>query len=156
MQSAPFDFFGGAVAITPRRNNAGPERVSPDMDPVGLGMLLGLVNVIVIAAGMNAMEHEPGIAVAGNVFAFGFVPGTFTGALLGATAHKARALPAWLRRGVLALPALTLVVALAKLFQFEQYVVPAMIPTLAAVWCLEQRTREPVVLPRAAVGGRGS
>lgn len=124
-----------------RRNKPWETGVAPVMDPVGLGIVLAIANVIVIAAGMNAMEHAPGIAVAGNVFMLSFVPALFTGALLGALAHKARAWPVWTRWILLAGPAVSLVVGLGRFFQFPGYILPAFVPTLAAAWCLEQRTR---------------
>lgn len=112
------------------------------MDPVGLGMLLAIANVIVIGAGMNVMEHAPGMAVAVNVFALAFVPATFTGALLGRLAHKTRTWPVWTRWLLLASPALLLVVGLGDFFQFPDYILPAFAPTLAAACLLEQRTRD--------------
>lgn len=124
-----------------QRNIARETDVGPIMDPVGLGMLLATANVVVIAAGMNVMERAQGIALAANVFALAFVPATFTGALLGSLAHKTRTCPVWTRRILLAGPALLLVVGLGRFFQFPEYIMPACVPTLAAAWCLEQRTR---------------
>src|SRR5687768_2713175 len=121
-----------------QRNNSGETAVAPVVDPVGLGMVLAIANVIVIAAGMNAMEHAPGISVAGNVFMFAFIPALFMGALLGRLAHMTRIWPVWTRWILLAGPALLLVVGLGRFFQFPGYILPACVPTLAAAWCLEQ------------------
>lgn len=125
-----------------QRNNPRETDVGPCMDPVGLGMLLAMANLVVIAAGMSVMEHAPAMAVAVNVFALGFVPATFTGALLGKLAHKARIWPVGARWILLAGPALLLVVGLGRFFQFPEYIVPAFAPTLAAACLLEQRTRD--------------
>ena len=127
-----------------------PERLVPAsrMDPVVLGMVLGLVNTLVIGAGMNAIGNAPGIAIAGSVFAYGFLPATFVGAMLGAQAHRTRDWPIWARRVILTTPAFVLVILLAGLFQFPDYALLSFLPTLAAALYLEQRTRE-TVLPAA-------
>lgn len=137
-------------------NSPHPIGVVPVMDPIGLGVVLAIANVIVIAAGMNVMERASGFTVASSVFMFSFMPALFTGALLGRLAHKTRTWPVWTRWILLAGPALLLVVGLGRFFQFPEYVLPAFVPTLAAAWCLEQHTRDRVPPLARAVARRRS
>jgi hypothetical protein len=140
-----------------QRNNPRQVGVAPVMDPIGLGVVVAIANVIVIAACMNVMERASGFTVAGSVFVFSFMPALFTGALLGRLAHKTRTWPVWIRWILLASPALLLVVGLGRFFQFPEYVLPSFVPTLAAAWCLEQRTRDRVpALARAVARQRSS
>lgn len=114
------------------------------------GVLLGVLNVVVIGVGM-AFAHgrfDPNVMV--WVIAFGMVPGVVLGALLGWLADVMRALPIWLRRCVLVVPAVLLVVALAVEFSMESFIYVSCIPTAVAVLLLERSTRK-VVVPAVPV-----
>jgi len=118
---------------------------SSGIDPVSLGILLGIANVLVIAVGMGMTEPRNHLGIALGVFALGFFPGVFTGGLLGRTAHRVRAWRPWARQIVLTGPALFVVVVLAEVFQAHQFMVLAFIPTVAAASWRERRTREALV-----------
>jgi hypothetical protein len=125
------------------------------MDPVGVGMVLGLVNVVLIAVGIEAMNEDT-IRIGGAVFAYGVFPGVFTGAFVGAIAGRTRAWPRWLRCIVMPAPAIAVVIGLGWFFRVEEYVVPSLVPTLAAAWWLERHARdgaEVVPAARAIAGG---
>ena len=128
------------------------------MDPVGVGMVLGLVNVVLIAIGIEAMNEDT-IKIGGAVFAYGLFPGVFTGAFVGAIAARTRVSPRsprWLRCIVIPAPAIAVVIGLGWFFRVEEYVVPSLVPTLAAALWLERYAREAgevVPAARAVAGG---
>jgi hypothetical protein len=111
----------------------------------GVGVLLGMFNVLVISAGMGIAAHEPGVAF--FVFMFTIIPGVFAGAILGALADaSARRAPA-LRYISLGGFALAVLSALASFFDLMDYVPLAAIPTAVAVILLEGATRRRPVDP---------
>ena len=117
---------------------------------LSLGVLLGVLNVLVIALGM-ALSHgrfDPNVMV--MVVVFGIVPGIIVGALLGWLADVMKPLPVWLRRVVLVAPAVLVVVLLAAEFALQSFVVVSCIPTAVAVLLLERGTRK-VVTPAVPV-----
>jgi hypothetical protein len=136
------------------------------LDPVALGLLLALANLLVVSIGMHggayelpehAQFHDPdmcthvhGIAPGGAaVFAVGLVPALLTGALLGRIAHSCRAWPRWARWLLLTPPPLAVVAALGAATGLYNYVALASVPTLAATLWLEAATRDATTLPAA-------
>jgi hypothetical protein len=114
---------------------------------LSLGVLLGVLNVLVIGVGMSFAHgrFDPNVMV--WVVAFGIVPGVVLGALLGWLADVMKALPIWLRRFVLVVPAVLLVVALAAEFSMQGFIYVSCIPTAVAVLLLERGTRKVVTPP---------
>lgn len=110
-----------------------------------LGVVLGALDVFVIATGMADVCHAPSIAVL--VIVFGLVPGIVLGGLLGWLAEVMAPLPVWLRRCVLIVPPLLLVVLLGGELGKEQFIALASIPTLVAALLLEGATRLSVAPP---------
>lgn len=127
---------------------------SERMSPAGLGVLLGALNVLVIAIGMAvSVGHSDTVGVAFFVSIVGILPGVVTGACLGALAGAMKAQPRWLRVPTLLVPALALVAALAITFSLISFAAVSAIPTSVAVLILERWTREraePVVPPARA------
>ncbi len=134
-------------------------------DPILLGMLLGLANLVVVAIGMRgiaygpheAFRHHGGEACVhahalgsqgGAVFAAGFLPALITGAIAGQIAHRSRNWPAWARLLVIVPPPIAVVIALGGASGLYAYVLPSIITTVAAALCLERGTRA-VTLPVA-------
>ena len=119
------------------------------MSPVGLGLLLGTVNTFVIAVGLSAMEGDTEVAII--VMMVGVVPGTVLGGLLGLTAHLTKAWHIWGRRILLTVPALLLVVLLARVFAAHEFILVSCIPTVVAAFLLERNTRliTPPLVPPA-------
>jgi hypothetical protein len=115
------------------------------MAPVALGILLGALNVVVIAIGLSAIGGDPHPGVALWVIMFGGLPGIVLGALLGWLAHLTKPLPSWLRRFVLIVPAILLVIVLAAEFALQDFILVSCIPTVVAALLLERYTR--VVVP---------
>jgi len=115
------------------------------------GLLLGTINVVVIAIGLAGLEHT---GIAGLVIIFGGLPGAIGGALLGAIAQLIDDAKVPIRIGVLALPAFGLVFLLATQFGMENAAWISCIPTLVAALILERWTRkqpEPEPVPVARV-----
>jgi len=110
---------------------------------VPLGIMLGLLNVFVIAIGLAGVGDEVGIAML--VVMFGIVPAIVIGALLGWLAEVMKPLPTWMRRFVLIMPAVALVVILGAEFSMQDFIVVSCIPTAVATLVLERATR--LVLP---------
>lgn len=113
-----------------------------------VGILLGVANVLLIAAAMGIAE--PGLE-GGWVATIGMMPGVLTGAILGVIASATARAPREIRLGVLILPALSVVWMLGVLFELERYVVLACIPTLVGCILLERATRARPTLPDARV-----
>jgi len=116
-------------------------------------MLLGLVNVIVIAIGMAALEHEA--QMMSLVVMFGVIPGVLAGAFIGATATALSSMRPALRIPLLALPAVGVVFGLAHEFGMQDLATVSCIPTLVGVLILERWTRfvAPPPVPVARVAG---
>jgi len=110
------------------------------MSGVPLGIMLGALNVIVIAIGMAGIGGESGIAM--WVVTFGILPGLVLGALLGWLAETMKPLPIWVRRFVLIVPAVLLVVLLAAEFSLQSFIALSCIPTAVATLLLERGTRQ--------------
>ena len=109
------------------------------MPGVWLGIVLGLLDVFVIATGMADVYDEA--AVAAVVVMLGLVPGVGLGALLGWLAEVIGPLPVPLRRFVLIVPALLLVILLGGELSLQRFVMLASIPTVVAALVLERATR---------------
>jgi hypothetical protein len=150
--------FGAHDAVT---RVARPTR----FDPILLGMLLGLANLVVVAIGMRdvaygpheASPHHGGEACfhahalgsqVGAVFAAGFLPALITGAIVGRIAHRSRTWPVWARLLVIVPPPIAVVIALGGMSGLYAYVLPSIVTTVAAALCLERGTRA-VMLPIA-------
>ncbi|HSD86345.1 MAG TPA: hypothetical protein VLB44_02485 [Kofleriaceae bacterium] len=131
--------------------------VRAGLTPVGTGILLGVLNVLVISLGMSVAVREPhtplNVGVGMFVFLFGIMPGVIAGAVLGLVAELLTKRPRWLRLVVLVLPAVGIVALVAYPFNLQTYVPVASIPTLVATLILERATRhqEPQVVPAARV-----
>ncbi len=121
------------------------------MMAVARGVVLGAVNVLVIAIGLGFMVNDS--AVPPFVIIFGGVPGVAVGGLLGLLAARTDTSPPWLRAALLAVPALGVVVFLAGAFGMYSYVVVSCIPTMVAALVLERWTRRvtPPPVPVAKV-----
>ncbi len=115
------------------------------MHGVWKGALLGLANVIVIAMGMAAFDHEPNLMML--VVVFGVVPGVIAGAFLGAAASALDSHHPLLRMPILALPAVGVVFGLASEFGMQDLATVSCIPTLTGVLILERWTRLVVTPP---------
>ena len=102
-------------------------------------MLLGLVNVFVIAIGMAALEHEA--QMMSLVVMFGGIPGALAGAFIGAAASAMSSSRPAVRIALLALPAVGVVFGLAHEFGMQDLAMVSCIPTLVAVLILERWTR---------------
>lgn len=113
-----------------------------------IGILLGVANVLVIAAAMSISQpslHGDWVAT------IGMMPGILTGAILGVIASATAHAPRSARMVVLTLPALSVVWLLGAAFELERYVLLACIPTLVACILLERATRTRPTLPDARV-----
>lgn len=109
------------------------------MTAVPLGIMLGALNVIVIAIGMAGVAGQARFAE--WVIMFAIMPGVVVGALLGWLADVMKPMPTWARRSVLLVPAVLLVVVLAGEFRLEQFILLSCIPTAVAALLLERGTR---------------
>ncbi|MEO8841493.1 MAG: hypothetical protein ABI591_07625 [Kofleriaceae bacterium] len=125
--------------MKPRESNA-----------VSNGALLGSANALFIAIAMSCYTRE-GADMAVFVFLIGMVPGLFTGMVLGAIAGLTAQRNIWLRRALIAIPAIGLVVALGLFFQVGPLIAPAAIPTIVCTLILERSTRYVAPLPLASV-----
>ena len=110
---------------------------------MALGILLGALNVLIIATGLAAIDGDPSTILL--VAMYGIVPGVVLGALLGWVAGVMNPLPIWVRRFVIAFPAVLLVWVLASFFLLQEFILVSCIPTAVAVLVLERATR--LVLP---------
>jgi hypothetical protein len=113
-----------------------------------IGCFLGICNVVFIAIGLE--WRDPSLP-AHCVITIGMVPGIVTGTFVGCIASVTERCPIWLRRTLLAIPALGVVGGLAHAFELERHFLVAAIPTLVAVMILEHHTRVVDPLPVAAV-----
>ena len=103
------------------------------------GTVLATLNVLVIAIGLASFEGEANIAML--VIVFGVVPGLLAGAGLGALASILATSPPVIRIGVLTVPALGVVFALAREFGLQEAALVSCIPTIVAALLLEKWTR---------------
>jgi hypothetical protein len=107
-----------------------------------IGLLLGLANTAVVAAGLSAaVGHRDFIAVAMVTFLLGGLPAVLTGAALGRLADRISAVPVWVRRIAITVPAWLVVIALGRWTGMWKFAALACIPTTAAAFALEQLTR---------------
>jgi hypothetical protein len=121
----------------------------PTSNAVGNGALLGSANALFIAIAMSCYTRDAaGMAV--FVFLIGMVPALFTGMVLGAIAGVTPRRNVWLRRALIAIPALALVAALGLFFNVRQMILPAAIPTIVCTLILERSTRYVAPVPVAA------
>jgi ABC-type antimicrobial peptide transport system permease subunit len=119
--------------------------------PALQGVMLALANVLVIAIGISAVEHDAGLFVL--VVMFGTIPALVLGGLLGAFAGKYATSSRHWRTTLLSLPAFGLVVLLAGFFSLNAAIPIACVPTFIAALVLERWTRQvvPVPVPAATV-----
>ena len=117
---------------------------------IGYGGMLGAANTLFIAIAMGVYTHDDA-APAVFVFLIGLIPGLLTGMVLGVVAGATARCNAWLRRALLAGPAIALVALLAKTFGVVELIAPAVIPTLVCVLILERKTRYVASIPVATV-----
>ena len=118
------------------------------MDPVALGSLLGIANVLVIALGIAVKEHA-GFEGFASMAIIGALPALIAGVLIGAIAA---ATPRWsiaMRRLVLITPALLIVIGIGTAVGFDMYVELAFLPTIAAALWLERSSRMRELVPAA-------
>ena len=111
------------------------------------GILLGALNVVVIASALAISTHEP--FVGALVFFFGLLPGAGAGLFIGVIGDAVACAPRATRLAILSVPAVAVLAALAGVFDAFEYVPLASIPTLVAVLLLEGATRRrpPLVTP---------
>jgi hypothetical protein len=125
----------------------------PESIAVSNGALLGSANALFIALAMSCYTREAaGMAV--FVFLIGMVPGLFTGMVLGAIAGLTARRNVWVRRALIAIPALSLVAVLGLFFHVGQMILPAAIPTIVCTLILERSTRYVAPVPVATSVGR--
>jgi hypothetical protein len=118
---------------------------------VARGIMLGAVNVLVIAIGMGVMVGDSEATTL--VVMFGGIPGVIAGGFLGWIARCLEARSPRLRVPLLAVPAVGVVCFLAASFDMSATIPVACIPTLVAVLLLERWTRRvtPAPVPIATV-----
>ena len=121
------------------------------MREIGLGVVLGLANVLVIAIGLAVTLDEDFLELGTMVMIFGMMPGMMAGAVLGGLARALRECPRALRLLLLVTPALLVVFALASEFGMLALAPVACIPTGVAALVLERMTRAPVVPPAVPI-----
>lgn len=116
---------------------------------MGLGILLGILNLIVIAFGLAGVMGDGDVVIL--VGMFGGLPALCGGALIGAAAHWTRRAEPGLRRIVLIVPALAIMAMLAITFDMGEFILVSAIPTTVAALILESKTRqvEPPPIPEA-------
>lgn len=122
------------------------------MSPVGLGILLGIANVIANAFLMAFVGPEP--RGAGMLAVYGMLPGIGAGALMGAIAGRSTSHPLY-RFTVLALIAALCVAMLGGLFDLMEFVPTALVPTLLGCVLLERGSRA-AAITRENVAGVGA
>ena len=117
-----------------------------------LGAVLGLVDTLVIAAGIAAWKHGAYPSVFPAVVALGMMPALVVGIGVGYLAAESTARSIGWRRRMMIGSALAGVALLGIAFGLEVIVPLAAIPTIAGVLVLERATRNLVdELPVAAV-----
>jgi hypothetical protein len=121
------------------------------VDPVASGLLLGLVNLVVIALGRAI--GVPTRDLGGAIVLFGFFPAIMIGALSGGIALLTDRAPSWVRLILMTPIPLAFVYVGARGLRLGSTGYGALIPTVVAVLLLERwsRRREPTVLPLATV-----
>lgn len=119
--------------------------------PILLGAFLGFCNVLFIAMGLQ--WRDPSLP-AHCVITFGLVPGVMVGGFTGWIASATAPWSPWLRRALLAIAPLGLVGLLAGVFELDEHMIVAAIPTLVSVMLLERWSRVFPTLPTATVESR--
>ena len=115
------------------------------------GILLGAVNVLVIAIGLGITAGEAAVTI--FVVMFGGIPGLIAGGGLGWLAKRIETRPPSVRATLLAVPAVGVVFFLAAEFGMDASVPVACIPTIVAALILERWTRrvKPAPVPVAVI-----
>jgi hypothetical protein len=118
---------------------------------MGVGILLGALNALVIAIGMGIMANDSEVTTL--VIMFGGVPGMIAGGFIGWLARRLATRSPRLRVPLLAALAVSVVCFLAAMFEIYESILVACIPTLTAVLLLERWTRRvtPAPVPIATV-----
>jgi ABC-type dipeptide/oligopeptide/nickel transport system permease subunit len=119
-----------------------------ERDASAYGGLLGFANTAFIAICVGA-GHEYHLLIGFFTFVFGLIPALITGFILGALGMAIGTWHPWLRRLVLAIPAIAVLLALAACFGMVNLFLLPIIPTAVAALLLERRTRTAPVVPIA-------
>jgi len=106
-----------------------------------LGAVLGILDTLVIAAGIAAWKHGVYPSVFPSVVALGLMPALVVGIALGYLAAESTARSVAWRCGSLAIPAVAGVAVLGVAFGLEIIVPLAAIPTVVGTLVLERATR---------------
>ena len=115
-----------------------------------LGAVLGLLDTLVIAAGIAAWKHGMYPSVFPAVVALGMVPALVVGIGLGYLAAESTERSVAWRRRMMTGPAVGGVALLGLAFGLEMIVPLAAIPTVVGALVLERATRHADELPVAA------
>jgi ABC-type dipeptide/oligopeptide/nickel transport system permease subunit len=118
-----------------------------ERDASAYGGFLGFMNTAFIAICVDATSDYH-VLIAFCTFVFGLIPALLTGFILGAVGAAIGAWPVWLRRFVLAVPAVAVLLGLACCFGMLNVFLLPIIPTVIAALLLERRTR---ARPRAPI-----
>jgi len=110
------------------------------------GGLLGLLNTLFISIGVG--WHES-LLVAFCVFLFGMIPGLVIGKVLEALAKATARSNVWWRRLLIGVPAIGGLLGMAATFGVEEFLLPAVIPTIVCALILERNTRYIAAAPVA-------
>jgi len=106
-----------------------------------LGAVLGLLDTLVIAAGIAAWKHGAYPSVFPAVVALGMMPALVIGIGVGYLAAESTARSVGWRRRMMILPAVAGVALLGIAFGLEVIIPLAAIPTIAGVLVLERASR---------------
>jgi hypothetical protein len=116
-----------------------------------LGAVLGILDTLVIAAGIAAWKHGAYPSVFPSVVALGLMPALVVGIALGYLAAESTARSVAWRCCALAIPAVAGVAALGIAFGLELVVPLAAVPTVVGTLVLERATRHLVELAPARI-----
>ena len=107
---------------------------------VGFGGVLGFCNTALISLLIGPASHTS-YAIGFFVFMFGIIAALITGMTLGALADATSRYNVWLRLGLIAVPAVAVLLGMAVMFDLGLLFLPAVIPTVVSALLLERRTR---------------
>lgn len=123
------------------------------MSAVGLGILLGVTNVIANALLFGVFDDPRAV---GFVFVYGILPGILAGTLVGALASATERRSRWFRYCVLMGTASFGVLCLGAMFDVMDFVPYSLVPTLLLTALLEWRTYVPWLDPAAVDDADGA
>jgi hypothetical protein len=157
--------IGSLVLEAWTRPNLAARTANP-LTPTALGMVLGAVNVVVVAivlaiyltrieprhiVGGITLQPPFGLHVAALVLCIGILPGMLVGGFCGFLTTQLRDRSILTRLAGLGTVAVSGVFAIGSLSDTWMLVVPALAPTLVAVAVLERMTRPLEIVPSARV-----